>query len=380
MLKNFTRKLQVVMGMFALVLTLALCVEGFSMVGQADTPAKVTASNAKVRKEASTSSESVGSAAKDTVVTVVGETRGADGYVWYQVVVDANTKGYIRSDLLTLTETKSDVEKLNPVSGVVEGNSSVRVRSAASTSSQIVKNVASGTTLTVTGRTKGSDGNVWYQVSFIADGSEVNGFIRSDYVKVSGSLTPYTEAPVATATPAPTATPGPSATTPPEPTTPVVTKKFETVERDGIWYVMDTSTNEGWDINKLKETAENNANAYAASQKAVKSQKVVIILLIFLLIGAIAGIAFLIYKMKDMLDSAYFNEVEAETLRRRNAQANQENKKVMMTVGEDKKPVGAPQGARPVGAPQGARPVGAPQGARPVGAPQANPQDVKNSQ
>ena len=180
MLKKFARKVQLVLGMFALVLTLALCVEGLSMVSHAEAQAKITASSAKVRKEASTSSDSVGSVTRDKVVTVVGETQGADGYVWYQVVVDANTNGYVRSDLVSLIQVETEIEKVNPVGGTVSGSSSVRVRASASTSSQIVKNAASGTALTVTGRTTGTDGNTWYQVSFIADGTEVNGFIRYD--------------------------------------------------------------------------------------------------------------------------------------------------------------------------------------------------------
>jgi len=389
MLKKLTRKVQLVLGTFALVLTLALCVEGFSMVSNAETQAKVTATSAKVRKEASTSSDTVGSAAKDKVVTVVGETQGADGYVWYQVVVDGNISGYIRSDLVALTETEISVEKLNPVGGTVKGSTSVRVRQNASTNSAIVENVASGTALTVTGRANGSDGKIWYQVSFIANGAEVNGFIRSDYVDVSGELTPYTDTPVAPPTedPGTTDTPDPGTSDTPDVVEPQPAKKYETVLRDNIWYVMDTDTNEGWDIVKLQDTAKNNADAYAESTKKVKSQKVAIIILVFLLIAAVGGIAFLIYKIKDMMDSAYFNEVEAETLRRRNAQAAQGQKKVMHTVGEEKKPgapagarpqgprpggarpQGAPTGARPAGAPGGARPAGAPAGARPAGAP-----------
>ena len=383
MLKKLTRKVQLVLGTFVLVLTLVLCVEGFSMVSNAETQAKVTASSAKVRKEASTSSDTVGSAAKDTVVTVVGETQGADGYVWYQVVVDGNISGYIRSDLVALAETEISVEKLNPVGGTVKGSTSVRVRQNASTNSAIVENVASGTALTVTGRANGSDGKIWYQVSFIANGAEVNGFIRSDYVDVSGELTPYTETPVTPPTeePGTTDTPDPGTTETPDVVEPQPVKKYETVLRDDIWYVMDTDTNEGWDIVKLQETAKNNADAYTESAKKVKSQKVVIIILVFLLIAAAGGIAFLIYKIKDMMDSAYFNEVEAETLRRRNAQAAQGQKKVMHTVGEEKKPgtpgprpqgqrpAGAPGGARPAGAPGGARPAGAPAGTRPAGAP-----------
>ena len=97
-------------------------------------------------------------------------------------------------------------------------------------------------------------------------------------------------------------------------------------------------------------------------------------MLVILVVGAAGAAAFLVLKMRQVSDDRYFNEVEKETLKRREA-VRPENKKVMHTVGADRqggakatgsRPAGAPAGSRPAGA-QGARPAGAATGSRPAG-------------
>ncbi len=370
MLKKTFGKWKALAGLFAVVFAFVLFCDAFSMVSLADSQAKITASSAKVRKEATTNSESLGSVMKDTTITVTGEEQGADGYVWYKVVVNDNLSGYIRSDLVAITEEAAEVTKVNPISGTVKGSATVRVRSNASTSSEIVRTVSSGTTLTVTGKATASDGKVWYQVSCTVDNTLVEGFIRYDYVELSGELTPYTEQP-ATPTEAPvepTQEPEVPVATP----TPEVQKDYDTVYQDDAWFLVETETGRGWNIKLLFEAAEQNEQVAKEFEADVKSQKVVIIILVFLLVAAAAGAGFLVFKIKDMMDSAYFNQVEAETIRRKNAAG--QSKRVMHTVGGDDrktaKPAGTPQGQRPAGTPQGQRPAGTPQGQRPAGAPQ----------
>ena len=75
---------------------------------------------------------------------------------------------------------------MQPISASATGGQSIRVRANASTTSQIVTTAKEGLALTVTGQATGTDGNVWYQVTFIDNGSEVTGFIRNDYVTLSG--------------------------------------------------------------------------------------------------------------------------------------------------------------------------------------------------
>ena len=98
------------------------------------------------------------------------------------------------SDVGTTSPATAQVTALNPVSATVTGggNSGVRIRSDASTNSQIITTVQSGLALTVVGRADGldSDGKEWYQVNFTSNNSEVSGFIRSDFVELSEELTP----------------------------------------------------------------------------------------------------------------------------------------------------------------------------------------------
>ncbi len=364
-----------------LALTLGICSDSFSIVSHAESQGKVIVDSARIRASASTSSERIGGVKKDKIINIISQVQGDDGNTWYEIWVDSNTKGFIRSDLVELVdgstptnpppaatatpEPPAVVTAVNPVSAEVTGGTSVRIRSNASTKSTQLATVSSGLALTVTGQADGSDGMVWYQVSFISNGAQVNGFIRSDFVKLSGEITPVVQTPdPAQETPAP-----PAETQ--EPQAPAVTDKaYDTMLRDdGKWWVYDTATMEGWPILDTVDAGQTNADLYSGSQKTVKTQKIVIIILVFLLVGAGAGVAYLVFRLKDMMDSAYFNQVENETLRRRSAAAAQGGgQRVMHTVGTDKqqaKPAGS-QGQRPAGS-QGQRPAGA-QSQKPAGA------------
>ena len=226
----------------------------------------------------------------------------------------------------------------------------------------------------ITGQATGTDGKTWYQVNAIVDGASVEGFIRSDYVNLSEELTPYTE-PEAPTDPDNTTTEEPETT--PEPET---QKAYETVLQDGQWYLVVTETNEGYVIQDIFDKMASNVEEYNKLEKQAKTQKAVIIVLVILVVGAAGAAAFLVLKMREASDDRYFNEVEKETLKRREA-VRPENKKVMHTVGADRqggakatgtRPAGAPAGSRPAGA-QGARPAGAATGSRPAGTQGARP-------
>ena len=220
--------------------------------------------------------------------------------------------------------------------------------------------------LTVTGHTTDTEGKTWYQVNYASGETTAQGFIRGDYVNLSGELQPAGD---------------PGTPADPDPAPPTTLKKYETVEQEDGWYLVETETNNGYSISQLMEmnssAAANNA-AFEESLKTAKNQKIIIIILVFLLVAAVAGIAFLVYKVRDLMDSAYFNAVENETIRKRtkakdDGRENREGRegreggrKVMHTVGTEKAPA-RPAGARPAGTPQGQRPAGVSQGQRPVG-------------
>ena len=355
--------------MLALVFVLGagLFSENLAIVSHAESAAKVTASSAKIRKTADSSSEVIGSAAKDKAISIKSQTKGADGYTWYEVYVDANTLGYIRSDLVSITdgstppssstttptptttptttattpapvvnETPVEVTAVEPLSATVTGGQSVRVRSNASTTSQIVTTAENGMALTVTGQATGTDGKTWYQISFISNSVEVTGFIRSDYVALSGELqAPVEEQPVEEQ---------PTDEQPAEDTQ-TTSKDWDTQMQGDAWYLLDMAGQKQYKIedlfNSLNQITEINAQ-YETNQKKISSQKAVIIILVILLVAAVAAVTLLIFKIKDMNDASYFSGVEEETARRRRV---------------DRPQGGRPQNGRP--APQGGRPQGA---------------------
>ena len=368
-------------GAFALclVVMLGIFADGFSIVGHAESQGTVKVASAKIRAEASTSSASVGSVKQGGKVSIISQVQAADGYVWYEIWVDSTTKGFIRSDLVDVTgggtppsgntattppDPQVEVTPVNPVSAMVtaSGGTSVRIGSNASTNSKILATVSNGLALTVNGQASGMDGNIWYQVNFISNGSQVTGFIHSKYVTLSGEITPVTpnvpdDPQPPEDTPIPEVTPEPVQPTeaPPE-------KMYETIYHEGEWKLYKPENSDyAWSIDKLLE----------GNLPTVKTQKTIIIVLVILLVAAVSAVGYLIFKLKDVMDSVYFNQVETETLRKRSAAAAQGGgQRVMHTVGAEKQLAGA-QGQKPTGAQgqkpasQGQRPAGA-QGQRPV--------------
>ncbi|MCM1388246.1 MAG: SH3 domain-containing protein, partial [Bacillus sp. (in: Bacteria)] len=186
----------------------------------AEVTGKVKAPTANIRKTADKSSEPVASTSSGKTITLLSQTTGSDGYIWYEVYVDTTTTGYIRSDLVDVdtssgtlptssasapaqsseqpaaASTASGAEIL-PETGMdaqyatITG-SSVNVRSAASKSKATVGKVKENAQVIVTGQTEGSD-KTWYYVTFTdQDGTEKTGYIRSDMLTL-GDMVPVEE-------------------------------------------------------------------------------------------------------------------------------------------------------------------------------------------
>ena len=172
--------------------------------------ATVTVASAKIRASADPNSQQLGSAKQGGTVSIIGQTTGTDGKTWYQVFVDANTKGFIRADLVNVTgsgtistissdaaasattsttttttttasATETQVSAVDKKSGTVQTNN-VRIRKGASTTADVVATANRGMVVTVTGEAAGDDGKTWYQISFTYNSKEITGFIRSDLV------------------------------------------------------------------------------------------------------------------------------------------------------------------------------------------------------
>lgn len=187
----------------------------------------VLVKSGKVRKDANTNSSFVFGVTKDETVTVIGEKTGKDGQLWYEIQV-MNTTGYIRSDLISKTKTivkdssktteKENSDKKNDNKTdtsdtlknsssetikieeakqgekvVASGNASVKgtnviVREGASTNSGIRIMVQKGQIVTIMSNETGTDGKLWYNVSFSKDGSFYKGYIRSDLVETGAKV------------------------------------------------------------------------------------------------------------------------------------------------------------------------------------------------
>lgn len=386
------------------VLLLVLFAGRFSMISHAESAAKVTATTANIRTEPSSTSATIGSTERDKVISIKSQVTGADGYTWYEVYVNADTLGYIRSDLVQITDGTTpptgtgaasstpqppaatqppaaqipdeplvDVTAVNPASAEVTGGDSVRVRQNASTTSRILNTVKSGMALTITGTATGTDGKTWYQVTFINNGAEVTGFIRCDFTTVAPeALTPYVEEPPVTD--------DPPAEEPPVEEPSAATDPYDVIMQNGEWGLVDYEGAHGdpqrfYEIQQLFDGVKRNGDLLVEANKTVKTQKIIIILLVILLVGTAAAITLLIFKVKDMSDAQYFNEVENETLKRRSTRPQGSGQRAAQNAGG--RPAGAsqgqrPQGSRPAGAsqgqrPQGSRPAGGAQGQRPQG-------------
>ena len=188
-------RVRITLGFVTSILCILLC----GMFVFADTTGTIIPASAKIRAEANTSSTVVSSVISGSTITIIDEVTGDDGSVWYQVYVDASTKGFIRSDLVTKSttgdttqttaETTTAATTTTTASVTAVDNqsckvsvTSARVRNNASATADLVASVSRGTVLTVSGKAAGDDGKEWYQVSFNYNNQSYKGFIRSDLV------------------------------------------------------------------------------------------------------------------------------------------------------------------------------------------------------
>ncbi len=171
------------------------------MVSLADVQGTVIAKSAVIRAAADPNSEKLASVPSGKTIDIISKTAGTDNNTWYQVYVNSDTKGYIRSDLIKVpdgvnipttqggtsapaqstdvpstTATPVDAKQVSVISN------NTNIRAAASTNSESRAKVNRGNILTVVGEATGTDGKKWYQVSFTYNNEEKTGFIRADLV------------------------------------------------------------------------------------------------------------------------------------------------------------------------------------------------------
>lgn len=296
----------------------------FALTVLANSTGKVTSTTANVRASASISSEAIASLSKGDTVDIKSQTNGTDGYVWYEITVDATRTGYIRSDLVEITDgttpaaggtttatTTTTTPTANPegvtVVETVSGTTiaDVNVRADASTNSEIVAKAASGLTLSVTGTKLGTDGNTWYYLTFTKDGVSTTGYIRSDFVNLSGELRE----------PSTSGEPDPLPTTT-ETVQTTVQRRWETQEQADGWFLLDYEQGRQYNIDNLFQTNETNSQLLQKQEGKIKSLRTGLIIVIILLVAVIAAAVFFFMKWKDLDDRAAFAEAEKERAKR----------------------------------------------------------------
>ena len=387
----------------AAVMTVVLMFCLMTIVSHAE-EVTVTASSVKIRAGADVNSGMIGGAMAGDKLQVTGEVTGKDNYTWYQVTgqfENGATTGYVRSDCVSktggtgtttpsapttttpttpATTPSTDVSAVQPVTAKVTGEQ-VRVRSNASTSGSVVTIAKRDVVLTVTGTAQDSANNTWYQVSFSDANGQVTGFIRKDFVSLEGELTPPVVDPVE---------PEPPVVDPvdpvePEPTPTPVQKDYDTQyfepgeDEVGGWYLLDYSSGQRYLITGLFETAKKNQTSYEEGQAQLKTMRIIMIILVVAVILLALTATLLFFKIRDMMDAAYFEEVEKETIRTRQGQRSS-GKASMPTVGAggSRSSGSRPSGQRPSGSQPQQRPSGSGQ-QRPSGG-QAQQKPMGNSQ
>lgn len=302
-----------------------------SFVSLADSTGTVTADSAKIREKADTTSDVVGSAARGKTVTIRNEVQDASGMVWYEVYIDANTTGYIRSDLVekndggqTASQGNTQPESSASGASVDPGTfidaqyatvtpETIKVRTAPSTSEAVVDRLTKDDQVIVSGQSDGNDGKLWYYVTFTGtDNAERTGYIRSDLLSL-GEMVPVPEEEIPESEPQETE---------PEPEIPVKNDYKLTCEPgpDGsdVWYLTDNTNADGsntskkYPVEQLMEVTRARSESDAANAKTLVRQRVVIIVLIVLLIISIALIVIMVLKLRDVYYEEYEDEDEGE--------------------------------------------------------------------
>ena len=292
-----------------------------SFVSLADSTGTVTVQSAMIREKADANSEAVGSAASGNTVTIKDEVQDSSGTLWYEVYIDGDRTGYIRADLIEKQGGDGDTGTSQTQSGAPGASvdpgtvmdpqyatvsaATINVRKAPSANDGVVEQLARDTQVIVSGQSDGSDGKVWYYVTFTgSDGTEKSGFIRSDLLSL-GDMVPVPEEEI----------PEPQETEP-EPEVPVnddYALKYES-SADGTseWYLYDYTggKSDRYLLDQLMEATKVRSENDAADAKTLVRQRIVIVVLIVLLVLLVVAVVIMALKLRDVYYEDYEDEEE----------------------------------------------------------------------
>ncbi len=298
---------------------------GQKTISMADSTGKVK-ENAKVRQSADVNSEAIGGLSKGTSVTITNEVNDASGTLWYEIS-SGNTKGFVRSDLIEKSDSaEAAVTPASQTSSPAASGAEVapdttldlqyatvkaskaKIRSKASTTSGVVDSMPQNTILIVSGQTNGSDGKIWYYVTFTGtSGSEKNGFVRSDLITL-GDMVPVEE---------PAAEEPETPTEEPQVEEPVVSQDYQVVYEDPkntgeyAWYLHDNTGEKATrqKVEELLDATEKMKHNAEIDAKTISKQRVAIVIMVALVIILAVALTFMFFKLRD----AYIEEEEDDS-------------------------------------------------------------------
>lgn len=284
---------------------------------QAAGTGKIKVGSAIIRQSADTNSDPVATSSQGTVVTINNEVTDSTGSLWYEIQVDANTIGYVRSDLVEKeggSDTSADAAQQADNAGFAPGAESgpeapldaqyatikvraAKIRTGASTSKGTVDSLPSGHQVIISGQTNGSD-KLWYYITFTGtDGTEKSGYVRSDLITLGDMV------PVQAPEEQPAEEQQPEYVEEPQPE---VKEDYELVyqpnsEGEYEWYLRDR-TGEQTEDRKLSEIM-NVINALDVNQsldaKTISRQRIIIIALVAVIVLLAVVITILVFKLRD---------------------------------------------------------------------------------
>ena len=309
----FGKKVYIILGILCcMFMWLQMGIESFAFTR---TTGEVTGSTVKVRKEASTETDLVASVRKGDKVDVVDAITGADGKVWYKIMISATEYGYIRSDLVVLAsgeqapsnnntattteeDTPTEITPMDEQKGHTSTNN-VKVRKEATTNSAEVDRLNQDQIFIISGSAKAADGKTWYYVSYVDGGASKQGFIRSDLVKIMEPEEETEEVPE---------NPEEVIVVPEEeevkPNIPAPSVNYEAVytpDENGnyVWYLYDKTAGQRYKIEQFLNAAKEKEAEIDELSSENFGLRLGLIISICLLIMLGVAIAFYVFKMRE---------------------------------------------------------------------------------
>lgn len=341
---------------------------------------KVTADTAKIRAEASTDSEVVGSTVRGKTIDILAAVKDSAGTVWYKVSVTGGGYGYIRSDLVETSDsievsssaasstqtqnTSASEETQKPAETVptsigeqqatIASNGSVRIRSGASTAHDAVTSLPNGTVITLIGEANDNAGNKWYQMTCDYNGRKVEGYVRSDLITIGapqpqeGAEGENTEGENTEGAEGENTGEGEGQEAEPEP---VPEPELEPEHNDyEIVYAEDPNTGESvyWlhdNVNKERQRLSELLGVASAAndsieklQKQVDTEKIVIIILAVVIVILFIIITVLIIKIRSLYYEDYDEDYDEEEEEEEEEEPVPDRKRVKKSEEEDVAP------------------------------------------